>query len=101
GHHRARTDGGPLADGDPRHDRGPRPDPAAVADTHLARHRHAGHLPVTVDLVDRCDDHDLRAEEDVSSDVDRPGPLEPAAHVDERAVADADPLGLEAALAQP
>jgi len=100
GHHRARADDSALADGHPGHDGGARPDPAAVADAHRARRRHPRHLAVGVHLMDRGNDHHLRAEEHVTTDVHPPGALEPAAHVDERALADADLLGLEAALPQ-
>jgi SAM-dependent methyltransferase len=100
GHHRARTDDDSLAEGHPRHDQRARPDPAAVPDAHLARGRHPGHLVVVVHLMDRGKDHDLRAEEDVAADVNLPGALEPAAHVYERALADAHLLRLESALPQ-
>jgi SAM-dependent methyltransferase len=101
GDDRARTDDRSIADGHPGHDHGARAEPAAIADAHLARYRHPRHLPAIVDLVHRGDDHHLRADEDVAADVDDAGALEPAAHVDEAAVADGDLLGLEPAVPKP
>jgi SAM-dependent methyltransferase len=72
GDDRTSADNGPLANRYSRHDHGTRAKPAAVADTDLAGGRHAQHAAIRINVVNRGNDHHLRAEEDIAADVDLP-----------------------------